>query len=107
MHGQQTISRFSTRFTRVCRLRVRELVIIAAALPGVAAGADASLTTTTNPASHATAAATLTTVIIDGSTVYSQPQLFAAYRDHLGQPDSRGKIRALGSALAELYVQDG
>ena len=84
----------------------RGLVIIATALPGVT-GAAGNLTTTAAPASQAMPAATLTTVIIDGSSVYSPPQLFAAYRSHLGQPYSREVTRAIAIALADLYAQDG
>ena len=50
---------------------------------------------------------TLTTVMVDGSTIYSTPQLFAAYRDQLGRPISRDGARAIVSALTELYVRDG
>ena len=56
---------------------------------------------------RAAAAATLTTVVVEGSSVYSPPQLFAAYRDQLGRPYSREATRAIATALAELYVRDG
>jgi hemolysin activation/secretion protein len=75
-------------------------------LAGVAFGAPAAtdgLTTSAKPAP----AANLTTVIITGSTVYSAPQLFAAYRDQLGRPCSREMARAIASALAETYARDG
>jgi hemolysin activation/secretion protein len=110
MHGQPTISRFTERSQRASGLRAWGLVIIAAALSGAAAGADHSLTTSAGqPPQPATAAspAALTTVIIDGSSAYSQPQLFATYRSHLGQPYSRETTRAIALALADLYVQDG
>ncbi|HEU4781573.1 MAG TPA: ShlB/FhaC/HecB family hemolysin secretion/activation protein [Steroidobacteraceae bacterium] len=59
------------------------------------------------PQITATSAATLTTVIVNGSTLYSPPQLFAAYRDQLGRPLSREAARAILGGLADLYVRDG
>jgi hemolysin activation/secretion protein len=94
------------RFTRAQGLWARALVIIATALSGAAAGAGTDLTTPA-PVSQASSATTLTTVIIDGSSVYSHPQLFATYRDQLGEPYSRETTRVIASALANLYVQDG
>ncbi len=49
----------------------------------------------------------LTTAVINGSTVYSPAQLFAAYRDQLGRPITRENAQAITAALAELYRQDG
>jgi hemolysin activation/secretion protein len=46
-------------------------------------------------------------VVIDGSSIYSPPRLFATYRDQLGQPYSRESTRAIAAALVELYVHDG
>jgi hemolysin activation/secretion protein len=80
------------------------------ALSGVAFGADPGLTTPSSPAPRPAPAAipaALTTVIIDGSSAYSQPQLFATYRDHLGRPFSRETTRAIAMALADLYAKDG
>jgi hemolysin activation/secretion protein len=58
-----------------------------------------------------TAAPALTTVIVDGTSVYAPAQLFAAYRDHLGRPLSRDAVRtisgAISAALAERYAADG
>jgi hemolysin activation/secretion protein len=51
--------------------------------------------------------ATLTTVTIGGSTVYSPPQLFAVYRDQLGSVISRDGARSILTSLADLYVRDG
>jgi hemolysin activation/secretion protein len=50
---------------------------------------------------------TLTTVIVAGSTIYSTPRLFAAYRDQLGLAINRENARAIVDALAGLYVRDG
>jgi hemolysin activation/secretion protein len=74
------------------------LVIIAAASLAAHSAAAASLTTET-PA--------LTTVIVDGSSVYAPAQLFAAYRDQLGRPLSRDGARAIAVALAGRYAADG
>ncbi|HTU67633.1 MAG TPA: ShlB/FhaC/HecB family hemolysin secretion/activation protein [Steroidobacteraceae bacterium] len=55
----------------------------------------------------APAAAALTTVIVDGSSVYDAPRLFGAYRDSLGKPITRDNARGLVDALAALYTGDG
>jgi hemolysin activation/secretion protein len=90
----------STRLVRdVLRLA---LVIIFTGISGHAATASEPLTT---PA--AKAAPALTTVVVDGSSVYAAPALFAAYRDQLGRPVSRDGARAIVNAIAELYVRDG
>jgi hemolysin activation/secretion protein len=104
-----TISGAVMRFLRTARLRAGSIVIIAAGAAGVApAGAGELTTSTRSPAPSVPApSATLTTVIIDGSSVYSTPQLFAAYRDQLGRPYSREATRAIATALAELYARDG
>jgi len=52
-------------------------------------------------------AAPLVSVAIDGSTVYSPSQLFAAYRDRLGQPATRDLAQAIAAAIVELYRVDG
>jgi hemolysin activation/secretion protein len=75
------------------------LVIIAAASL-TAHPAAAAPTLTTEPTA-------LTTVIVDGSSVYAPAQLFAAYRDQLGRPVSREGARAIAAALAARYVADG
>ena len=69
--------------------------------------AGPALTTSASSAPQAAPAAALTTVIIDGSTAYSPPQLFAIYRDQLGRPYSRESTRAIATGLADLYVRDG
>jgi len=61
---------------------------------GSAVAADVELTTSAG-AVQAAPAATLTTVIINGSTAYSAPQLFATYRDQLGRAYSRELTRAM------------
>jgi hemolysin activation/secretion protein len=95
--------------TRAPNARRDALVIIYAGIfsllaAGVAAGAPALTTAAT--ATNAQAP-TLSTVIISGSTVYSVPQLFAAYRDQLGRPISRDGARTIVSALTDLYVSAG
>jgi hemolysin activation/secretion protein len=66
------------------------------------------LTTAALPPTAARAPApTLTTVIVAGSTIYSTPRLFAAYRDQLGLPINRDNARAIVAALTGLYVGDG
>ncbi len=74
-----------------------------------AAHADESslLTTAAAPAAARTTAPILTTVVVDGSSVYGAPQLFAAYRDQLGQAISRDSARAVSNALVALYERDG
>lgn len=110
MHGQLTITGEIARFLRGAAARPGTLVIIAAgifSLPAAAAETGALTTSVKVPPQAAPAPAALTTVIVDGSTVYSPPQLFAAYRDQLGRPHSRDATRAIASALADLYVRDG
>jgi hemolysin activation/secretion protein len=108
MRGQMTISGAIRRFLRIAGIRACALVIIAAGIAGVPRGAAAAaeLTTVAKPAPQP-APATLTTVIITGSTVYSTPQLFAAYRDQLGRPYSREVTRVVAGVLADMYVRDG
>jgi len=112
MFGQLTISGVTRRFLRSTARRACTLVIISLAVfgtdgPRAFAAAGVELTTSAKPAPQSAPAATLTTVIIDGSSVYSPPQLFATYRDQLGRPNSREVTRAIASALADLYVRDG
>src|SRR5687767_1134061 len=111
MRGQLTITGAIARLWRIADMRLRALVIIVTgifALPA-AASEPGILTTALKPTPQAAPApaATLTTVIVDGSTVYSPPQLFSAYRDQLGRPYSREVTRAIANALADLYVRDG
>src|SRR5688572_20666625 len=72
----------------------KALVIIgcALALPALARAAD--------PAS-------LRSAVIDGSTLFSPPEFFAAYRDALGQPLTPDSARAVASAIAALYTDAG
>jgi hemolysin activation/secretion protein len=46
-------------------------------------------------------------VLVSGSTIYSTPRLFAAYRDQLGLSITRENARAIVQALTDLYVRDG
>ena len=74
-------------------------VVIIAAVCWLPRDAAANPQLTTLPA--------LTTVVVDGSSVYAPAQLFASYRDHLGRPVSRDAARSISTALAERYTQDG
>jgi hemolysin activation/secretion protein len=109
MREQMTISGVTTVSAGIGALRRAVLVITATGIfslsgAGVSAADSRELTTGARPVA---AAATLTTVVVNGSTVYSAPQLFAAYRDALGRPISRDDARAILTALADLYVGDG
>lgn len=46
-------------------------------------------------------------VVFTGSTAYSQPQLFPAYRAHLGRSITPDSLRGIANAVAELYTRDG
>jgi len=107
MRGQMTITGAIARLLRIAVTPSGTLVIIAAAFPGAALSAAPELTTVANSTPQAAPGATLTTVIIEGSSVYSPPQLFATYRDQLGRAYSRESTRAIATALADLYVRDG
>jgi hemolysin activation/secretion protein len=61
----------------------------------------------TAPASARADAPLLTTTVIDGSSAYSPAQLFATYRDQLGQPITREGAQAILAALADQYARDG
>ena len=101
MRGLMTISVSGDCATRLPRPLSRALVITSLLLAAVARAANPSLTTS------APAAPLLTTVVVNGSTVYGPPQLFSAYRDQLGQPISRESARAVVDALIALYERDG
>lgn len=84
-------------------MRHAALVIIATVCLGGRSVAAGSALTTTAPS--------LTTVVVDGASVYAPAQMFFAYRDHLGRPVTRDAVRAISgaisTALAERYVADG
>lgn len=46
-------------------------------------------------------------VVFTGSTAYTNPQLFPAYRGHLGRSITRDSAREIAGAVADLYVRDG
>jgi len=73
------------------------------------AAAEPQLLTTVAvpPAAAKQPVPTLTTVLVAGSTIYSTPRLFAAYRDQLGLSITRENARAIVDALTALYVRDG
>jgi len=50
---------------------------------------------------------TLSATIIDGSRAYTPTQLFAAYRDQLGQPIKDSSARTILAQIEALYRQDG
>ena len=83
-------------------LRAAPAVIIFLLASVLAAHADTSALTTTSMV-----AAPLATVVVDGSTIYRAPRLFAAYREQLGHPLSSEGARAIATALVALYEQDG
>jgi hemolysin activation/secretion protein len=80
---------------------VRHAPLVIIAIASLAAHPSANGTALT------TDAAPLTTVVVDGTSVYAPAQLFAAYRDHLGRPVSRDGARAISAALADRYTADG
>ena len=49
----------------------------------------------------------LRSVVIDGSTAFSSPAFFAAYRDALGQPLTPDRAHAVAAAIAVLYADAG
>jgi len=51
--------------------------------------------------------APLRSAVIDGSTVFSPPEFFSAYRDALGQPLTPESARAIAAAIAALYADTG
>ena len=79
-----------------------------------AAAAEPPVLTTVAAAAPANAAvatalpaATLTTVVVEGSSVYQPPQLFASYGNALGHPINRDAARGIVNAIADLYLRDG
>jgi hemolysin activation/secretion protein len=56
---------------------------------------------------YAAESAPLRSAVVDGSTVFSPPQFFAAYRDALGQPLTPERARAVAAAIAALYTDAG
>jgi hemolysin activation/secretion protein len=102
-----TISRKLTRPEQPGVMGGALLVIIATGIFGLTAMPAAADTHSLTTASAPAPAATLTTVIVSGSTIFSVPQLFGVYRDQLGKPISRDGARAITAALAELYQLAG
>jgi hemolysin activation/secretion protein len=49
----------------------------------------------------------MTAAVIDGSTVYSAPELFPLYGDQLGKPITRELVRDVAAAVAARYQRDG
>jgi hemolysin activation/secretion protein len=50
---------------------------------------------------------TLSATIVDGSSVYTPTQLFAAHRDQLGRPINSASTAAIVAQIEALYVRDG
>jgi hemolysin activation/secretion protein len=108
MHTQVTISGAARASTLVTGTRSDAIVIFAAGIFAFCAtGVAAETSRLATVATAAKTASTLTTVVVGGSSIYSTPQLFAAYRDQLGHPLTREGARAILAALADLYVRDG
>ena len=49
----------------------------------------------------------LSSAVISGSSVYDAPQLFASYREQLGQPLTEDSAGAVAAAVARMYDRDG
>jgi hemolysin activation/secretion protein len=94
-NGQRSCSRHACAAARTAAL------VIICSLPAARPAHAQVSNLTTSPV------AALATVVVDGSSVYAQPRLFAAYRDQLGRPASRDGARAIASALLAMYEQDG
>jgi hemolysin activation/secretion protein len=58
-------------------------------------------------AARAAEAPPLASVSIEGSSVYAPAELFAAYRERLGQPATRELARAIAGAVTDRYQADG
>jgi len=102
MRGQVTIR--SSSLGEILRRTPASAVLVIILLATIPAGARAAAPNlTTSPDS----APLLTTVVVDGSTAYGAPQLFAVYRDQLGQPISRDSAGAVADAIVSLYERDG
>jgi len=113
MYPQITITSPATLPTHSAAPRAPTLVIMGLSIFSLfsallRAAEPQLLTTATVPSAAAKAPAPiLTTVIVAGSTIYSTPRLFAAYRDQLGLPINRDNARAIVAALTGLYAGDG
>lgn len=77
----------------------RAAIVIFAATLAAAAGVASSAQPAANPA--------LGAVVINGSSAYAAPQLFAAYHHQLGGAITRESARAIATAVTQLYVRDG
>jgi hemolysin activation/secretion protein len=97
------------RLITISRETKAALVIIFAGLaaPGAHAADELAANQRLTNTAIAPVAASLTTVVVSGSTVYDAPRLFGAYRGALGKPITRDSARAVTAALADLYVADG
>jgi hemolysin activation/secretion protein len=89
---QMTITSDASPTARLTKMRATALVIIAALASGTARASD--------PAG-------LTTVVVEHSSVYAAPALFATYSGELGRPVTREGARTIVNAIAEQYVRDG
>jgi len=96
---QVTINGWDMFVSRARHLARGALVIIS--LPLAASAADDARQPLT------TSATLLTTVVVEGSSVYQAPALFGTWRDQVGKPISRESARAVGDGLAALYERDG
>ena len=59
------------------------------------------------PPAQAATQPLLSSAVISGSSVYDAPQLFASYREQLGQPLTQASASAVAAAVARMYDRDG
>src|SRR5262245_5884253 len=94
--GDGSLSRWRSRAAAAAL--VITLLGSQAAMP---AAGTASLTTSSP------APAALTTVIVEGSSIFGPPRLFGAYSAELGRPITREQASTIVEAIAALYVDEG
>jgi hemolysin activation/secretion protein len=99
-------------FGRGCSLimtisRASLVIIFAAFAVGTHAADERTASARLTTPAAALPAAALTTVVVNGSTVFDAQRLFGAYRGQLGRPITRESARAVVDALAGLYTGDG
>ncbi len=102
-----TITSVASPGKRIANVRRAVLVIISTGIFSTAAHAAQLLTTGAAAQPQLQSQPALTTVVVDGSSVYEAPALFNSYRDQLGRPVTRDGARAIVDAIAALYVGDG
>src|SRR5690606_31395541 len=88
------------RTQRAGRHELKPRALLLETLVIIAAAAHVSL-------ARADDAVPLAAVVINGSTAYTPPELFAVYRDELGKPMTAESARAIVQRIAALYRADG